>query len=238
MTESVQLRYSRLQLDTLMDRYPDLRIVPTLDDTLRLRGSLGFNVTGPDEVNIEDEYDIELYIKPGFPNILPLVRETGQRIPRTHHKLQGGWLCLAAPTEIRLILRQSPTLLTLVESLVIPYLYSYSFLERHGRMPYGDLLHGDAGIRQYLASLFDAAPCLQPERFLWLGSMKKRDANKRACPCGSGRRLGRCHNRSVNTLRRRLGRSWFCEEWERVSRTLDPHMDPIQVTTPPIQRLR
>jgi len=29
------------------------------------------------------------------------------------------------------------------------------------------------------------------------------------CPCGTGMRLGRCHNRKLNTLRDKLGRRWF-----------------------------
>jgi hypothetical protein len=45
--------------------------------------------------------------------------------------------------------------------------------------------------------------------FVRLAALRRREANKHPCPCGSGRRLGRCHNRRVNHLRGRLGRSWF-----------------------------
>ena len=37
---------------------------------------------------------------------------------------------------------------------------------------------------------------------LQLVTVKKRVANKRPSPCGSGLRLGRCHHRYVNHLRR------------------------------------
>jgi hypothetical protein len=46
-------------------------------------------------------------------------------------------------------------------------------------------------------------------RFVRLLTMKKRTANKLPCPCGSGDRLGRCHNRIINRVRSKLGRGWF-----------------------------
>jgi len=39
--------------------------------------------------------------------------------------------------------------------------------------------------------------------------MRKRHANKERCPCGSGDRVGWCHHRQLNRLRKRLGRYWF-----------------------------
>ena len=92
---------------------------------------------------------------------------------------------------------------------VVPYLYRYSHLETYGDAPFGDLDHGPDGIREDLKSLFgvDHKSAVLP--FVCLVAMKKRHANKRKCPCGSGRRLGRCHNRIVNRLRDRLGRNWF-----------------------------
>ena len=60
-----------------------------------------------------------------------------------------------------------------------------------------------------------------PEEFLCLTGMKKRVANKHPCPCGSGRRLGRCHCRRVNHLRRTIGRTWFQAEYQRVASLLE-----------------
>ena len=53
--------------------------------------------------------------------------------------------------------------------------------------------------------------------FVRLTAMRKRHANKQACPCGSGRRLGRCHHRRINTLREQLGRRWF---WRGLKRDI------------------
>lgn len=39
--------------------------------------------------------------------------------------------------------------------------------------------------------------------------MRKRHANNERCHCGSGDRVGRCHDRPLNRLRERMGRYWF-----------------------------
>lgn len=216
MLESVYQRYERLHVIDLLEQHLGLRIVPSDDDSIVLKGPLAFRVTGPENEVIEDVYEVEIRIPPQFPRALPRVKETGGRVPKDWHKLRGNLLCLGAPTAIRLELRLSPSLPTVVNRLVIPYLYSYSFFEKHSRMPFGELAHGDEGIRQNLAEIFAAPSCRRPEEFLRLAGMKKRCANKHPCACGSGRRLGRCHNRKVNQLRRQLGRQWFQAEYERV----------------------
>lgn len=92
---------------------------------------------------------------------------------------------------------------------MVPYLYRYSYLKKYGVALFGDLAHGPDGIRQDLMSVFgvDQESAVLP--LIRLVAMKKQHANKRICPCGSGRRLGRCHNSPVNRLRDRLGRYWF-----------------------------
>lgn len=124
-------------------------------------------------------------------------------------KLHNGALCLGSPTRLRLILLESPSLLHFVERCVVPYLYGYSYFEKHGALPFGELKHGAAGIRQDFANIFGINQEDIVDRYIRLASMGKRHANKQPCPCGSHRRLGRCHHRRVNSLRSRLGRQWF-----------------------------
>lgn len=213
MRESIRERYGRWRLDELLLRYSGLRIRPSHDDELRLAGSLSFRVQGPSGEPIEDTYRVDMRVPSGFPVALPSAWETGGRIPPAHHKLDDGSLCLGAPTELRLKLALSPTLFTLVEGFVIPYLFGYSYLLQHGTMPYDELDHGPNGLRQHFAELFGVASRSAADEFVRLASLRKRRANKEPCPCGSGRRLGRCHHRRVNLLRDRLGRAWFREQY-------------------------
>jgi hypothetical protein len=220
MPESIQEQYGRWRLGDLLLQHPGLGIVPSSDNGLVLAGELNFILRGPAHAPIEDTYAVEMQVPSSFPRRLPGVKETGGRIPEDFHKLEGNLLCLAAPTELRLRLTASPTLPTFVNRFVIPYLFGYSYFARHGVMPFGELDHGARGIRQHLAELFSAPSSTGVERFMLLASLKKRVANKRACPCGSGRRLGRCHNRSVNRVRARFGPAWCRDEYARITRRL------------------
>lgn len=208
-TESARDRFLRWRLEELLVRYPGLRLVAGPSGFVRLAGVLAFAAAATAREEIADEYDIEMDVPDSFPEYLPSVKETRGRIPADFHKLQGGALCLGAPTRLLLIARESGTLTRFVDRCVVPYLYGYSCFEKSGTMPFGELAHGAIGIRDDFASLFGVADPGAGAEFVRLTSMRRRQANKQSCPCGSLRRLGRCHNRRVNNLRNRLGRNWF-----------------------------
>src|SRR5438309_4202640 len=101
MAETVANRFARWRLQDTLLRYPGLRIAPSAGEELKLAGELRFHVTGPDGVTIEDSYDVELRVPADFPPRTPTARETGGRIDPAYHKVEGGLLCLGAPTELR-----------------------------------------------------------------------------------------------------------------------------------------
>lgn len=216
MRDSIYQRYEEWELSAILAKYPDLRVQPSGGNDLVLAGTVAFRVAAPNGTMIEDSYAVELTIPPEFPSKNPWAFECDGRIPHDYHKLEGNYLCLGAPMALRMTLTLNPTLLTLLESLVIPYLAGYSYFAQHGEMIYGELEHGNAGIRQYLGELFQSKTTDRAEEFVRLASLKKRTANKQSCPCRSGRRLGKCHNRIVNMLRKQLGRKWFMKEFERL----------------------
>jgi hypothetical protein len=88
-------------------------------------------------------------------------------------------------------------------------LYGHAYFEKHGVMPFSELRHGESGILQDLASLYGTSSNAAVVGFVRLTALSKRVANKAPCPCGSSRRLGRCHSRLTNYYRGRLGRGWF-----------------------------
>lgn len=221
MADTIHERYRRWQVNELLVRYPGLRIVPTVGTELILSGELSFRGVGPNGGQIDDTFEMEICVPVNFPPAIPTARECRGRIPLSFHKLEGNLLCLGAPTALRLTLTQSPTLVTFVEKLVIPYLFGFSYSEKYGTMPFGELSHGDQGVLEYLADLFGSKTSRNAEEFIRLASLQKRHANKAPCPCGSGCRLGRCHHLVVNKLRTQLGRSWFKTEYKKLMRILE-----------------
>jgi hypothetical protein len=206
MRVSVLLKWG---VEELLGKYPEIRLQPTVSGDTIIAGSLEFSAQTRGQRLVSDRYEISISVSPDYPKATPLVRETARRIPRDFHKLDTGHLCLGSPTRLRLILAETPSLLSFVERCVIPYLYGYSIVESGGVLPFGELSHGARGLRDDLASMIGMDDDLVLLGFVRLLAMKKRKANKLPCPCGTGMRLGRCHNRKLNTLRDKLGRGWF-----------------------------
>ncbi len=134
----------------------------------------------------------------------PSVYEVAGRIPNEYHKLADGSLCLASRLRLAAAIRTRPTLLEFFEDFVISYLYRYAYYEKFKKDPWPDLKHGLSGlVRDYskLLGVPAGESCLS---YLELLGLRKRVANKRPCPCGSGARVGRCHYRRLNPMRERL----------------------------------
>lgn len=213
MPSTTRQQFERWKLDELLLAFPGLSLRPVVNGEVRLAGTLSFNAMAAGLERIDDSYDVEIIVPRGFPRELPLVKETDGRIPEDFHTNDDGSLCLGSPVRQHLALAKSPTLMGFVKSCIIPFLYGYSYLKKHGSLPFGELDHGMKGIRNDFAELFGVKDRKVAEQLVCLAGRKKRDANKRPCPCGSGRRLGKCHNRSVNRFRKQLGRTWFREQY-------------------------
>lgn len=185
-----------------------MRIIPGSADLL-IAGRLEFIAEMAGRAQISDSYEIELRISEAFPRRIPVVLETRGRIPLHYHHLQDGSLCLGSETRLRFMLSGGLSVAAFVERCVVSYLYRYSHLKAYGEAPFDDLAHGVDGLKEDLRLLLGLGTESDVMAFVRLLGMKKREANKERCPCGSGGRVGRCHNRSVNILRERLGRHWF-----------------------------
>ena len=198
-----------LGIAKLLQKFPDLRLGPVSDSTIKITGLLRFTAEVRGYESITDEFHILLTVAPNYPKEIPLVWEVAGRIPRTFHKLEGDALCLGSPTRLRLKIMNSPPLLSFVEQCVVPYLYGYCLHERGRPLPFGELSHGVLGLHEDLAALLGVRKDADIRQFAKLLSMRKRHANKQPCPCGSDLRVGRCHHNRLNALRRSLGRHWF-----------------------------
>lgn len=191
----------QLAISEVLTRFESLRLVPSKDGCIVMRGVINFTASANDCRTVTDSYEISLCVPDAYPSELPLVHETGGRIPTDFHKLEGNALCLGSPFRLWLLTKQNPSLLNFVERVVIPYLYAYSLHETGEAMPFGELRHGTPGLVDDLGEMFGASDSQTAAAYVQAIMRKKRIANKRSCPCGSGMRLGRCHNRRVNALR-------------------------------------
>lgn len=191
----------QLAIAEVLTRFESLRLVPTRDGSILLRGVIDFTASAHDCKTVTDSYEISVRVPDGYPSELPVAHETGGRIPTDFHKLEGDALCLGSPFRLWLLTKQNPSLLNFIERVVVPYLYAYSLHEAGETMPFGELRHGMPGLVDDLGEMLGASDSKTAAAYVQAIIRKKRVANKRSCPCGSGMRLGRCHNRRVNALR-------------------------------------
>ena len=201
----------------LFQRQPGLRVWPAVGHQARISGTIVFDAHAAGCETIHDTYDVELTVPLAFPRLLPTVIELGGRISKRFHTNPDRTLCLGSETRLKLLVAQEPTLPGFVERILIPFLYSHSFYERYGRLPFGELSHGSPGLLQDFADLFGVSETAALA-MVRLATLKKRHANKSPCPCGSGYRVGKCHNTILNGMRSQLGRHWFRRQLRQLSR--------------------
>ncbi len=197
------------QIADLTERYRGLSCVSS-SFSLAVSGKLSFSAQY-NGVSIQDEYVVEITVPEDYPEILPTAKEIGGRISKDFHTYPDNTLCLGSPIETRIKFSKQETLLGFVEDLLIPFLYAYSYKEKCGEMPYGELSHGVNGILESYKGLFQINDDLAVIGFLKILA----DDNYRghiSCPCGSNIKLRNCHGDIVRELQNFQSPEQFLQE--------------------------
>ena len=197
--------------------FSGLEINETEEGRFTVTGNLGFTVTH-DGKTIKDDYDIEIIIPDDYPDNPPMVKETGNRIPRdkdNHVYPTSGTLCLGAPVAVRMTFAQQRNLLWFVKEQVVRFLFSHSYKRDYGVMPFGELRHDSEGILDYYKELFAVKDNIAALEFLRILSSERYDdyAN---CPCGSGLKIKKCHYRILKKARKQQRPEEFYNEFKQI----------------------
>lgn len=198
--------------------FPEMRLVPTVDGTRTYEGEFRFVGSTREWGTLEDSYHLRIAMDPD-PQSLPQVWEIAGRvacIDPTHVNpaLDGtrtGTLCLGSYLRQKIEAGQPPTLVAFAKRCIVPYLYSISLRERGSpAFVFGELAHGEDGLLQDYEQIFGLRGKASIIQALRLSALRRRIANRAPCPCGCGRRLGKCpvHHR-VNALRRVASRGFL-----------------------------
>ncbi len=186
-------------------------IVPSNRRGTFLRGYFTFSANNESHGTISDSFELEIEIPPSFPQDFPKVSETGNRIPRNPDWHNGDTFCLGSPIRLKMILAEKPSLIWFAEKCIIPYLYAISHKLQHGGpFVFDALSHCTPGLIEDYRDILGLDMPDQIKQAVKMLGIKKRLANKLPCPCGCGKRLGRCRfNRTMLALRKIAPRSWF-----------------------------
>jgi hypothetical protein len=188
----------RQQFDELAAAYPGLALSQDPSGLWIIEGPLAFKATF-DGATIEDIFNIRLRFLPD-PTTPPMVDEIGGRIPKDYHKLGDDSLCLGTPVEVRTKFRNDSRLLAFVEDQVIPYLFSFCFRQKYGKMPYGERPHGGKGLLESYHEVFkveDRSAVLHLLKILAMNSYR----GHLPCACGANIKLKKCHGPELIEMR-------------------------------------
>jgi len=178
-----------------------------------LAGDFEIDAVVPGGARVQDSFRLKIHIPPRYPEEVPRVFETGGRIPRggRDHVNDDGSLCLGSPLRLMMHLGEDPSLVAFARHCIIPFLYAFSHRQQKGgELVFGELAHAIPGLLDDYGGILKLKEPKKIAQALKRVLEKKRIANKRPCPCGCKRRLGKCdlHNR-INLLRKLVPKSWL-----------------------------
>ncbi|MGP0566714.1 MULTISPECIES: hypothetical protein [unclassified Nitrospina] len=156
---------------------------------------------------VKKRYKIEITFPDYYPETLPILRETGGKIPRTmdrHVNPPDGTACICVPEEW-FVQRPDPSFATFLKIPVTQYFLSQQHFEINNQWPFGHRRHRDNGRLDFYRELFETNDLGSIRKYLKYLSQKTIKGHWE-CPCGSGKRLRNCHKEKVYDLRNKIPR--------------------------------
>lgn len=166
------------------------------ENSISIIGTLRFkkrDKTDYGETELEGEYKLRIDYSEKHPEFCPFVYEIDSKIDKDFHKLKNGALCLEVPNEIYRIFRIDPSVKSLIENLIIPYLYFHTYYVNFGKKPWKDWDHVGDGLVEYYNNICQSENPLIIIRLLKFYLSKKKYIGSFACPCKSKKKYGQCH---------------------------------------------
>lgn len=186
------------QFAEVSQKYRNLKLKEGEDGSGLVTGNLYFSASYNNEC-LEDNFLIELKIPTDYPEQLPMVKETGGRIPQSFHHHDSGTLCLGVPSQVKMKFQENPTLLRFIDEAIIPYLYSFSYQDRYNKLPFDEFSHGGKGIIEYYSQLLKLESQIEILGFLRI-LVDDDYRGHQFCLCGSGERVRDCHGKQLKEI--------------------------------------
>jgi hypothetical protein len=183
----------------LKKKYPDLRVI-VQGDLVFLIGSFPILHDG-----IElDRFQIMVQIAGNFPESIPIVRETGGRVPNSPdwHTYDKGALCVMVPEEW-LANPESGSIMAFLDGPVRNYFLGHTLAESGLQRPMGERSHGSRGLLEAYGEMVGSAEPISIRKYLAFLS-KDRVKGHWDCPCGSGNKLRKCHMNHFLNLQKKI----------------------------------
>ena len=184
------------QVAELIQHYPDLEVVESNQELIRLRGRIyiyrtTFNYT------LNRSYEVEINI-PLNSTCLPTVMDIEGAVDASFpHRYINGELCLETDTAVKLYFIEGFNLLKWIREFVEPYYFSYDYYCRYGVFPFGEHPHGIDGIMDTYQDIFLEKDMLATLKLMTYCCETRKYRGHANCPCGSGEKIRNCHGKGL-----------------------------------------
>jgi len=202
-SKNIKWRVQRLQ-DDLAESYSSLHVFVTERGIVQVRGV--FPVRGEDG-KILDRFQVSIELTKAYPQDLPIVRETGGRIPwiEDHHINPDGSACVMIPEERHRIWPLGAPLSRFLDGPLRNFFLGQMAQERGGPWPFGEWSHGELGLLEFLQSELGTGDIEVVLRFLLAIASSVVDSRCQ-CPCDSGKTIQSCCKKKLDQFRRAVSR--------------------------------
>ena len=167
-------------------------------------------VTGVTEVIPDVGFSTHLIVPANYPNGVPVLRCDPKEIPWIvdRHVYGNGVACLCVASEYRTHWPRGSDIADFLSKLVVPYFVAQLYFEAHGHWPAtGQRSHGREGVieayRDFLAPLGSVSERSIHDTMKLMARVSPPKGHH-PCPCGSGRKLRKCHRELFWKLRSRI----------------------------------
>jgi len=201
----------------VQEHYPSLSFYTLGKDILVLKGNLEIK----DGKEVLDTYQVEIRFPKSYPNDVPILIETGGRIPRKadrHVNGKSGICCIGPRLEQRQRWLKDPKIRSYIEYFVIPFLANQSYYERMGEWKNGQYDHGAGGVLSYYAESYGLIDRKLLETVLSYLAKNQRLGRNDTCLCESGKKAKKCHLDVFDKLRSAGCPELFNEDLENLKK--------------------
>ncbi|MDD3078457.1 MAG: SEC-C domain-containing protein [Paludibacter sp.] len=180
-----------LELQSVIEKYPDLSIRKKTDGSGYLKGILNI----PDDLGrIAGSFSIEIHSTSTFPYRYPKVYEVGGDIPieADWHKYDDNSCCLTVEQKELIDCHYGIILIHFVEKIVIPYFANQIYRKATGHY-LNEYPHGLYGIKMFYSDLFGSHDINFWKTCVINCFTKGKFERNHKCYCGSGKKFKHCH---------------------------------------------
>jgi hypothetical protein len=192
-------------INQLSINYPTLHVV-IICNVVHISGSLLLN--DPASGREFDRFGIDIILPENYPNQIPKVRETEDRIPKTifRHFMSDGSACLFFRDEQYKYYNKNTKIIDFIRIPVYNFFLSQSYFELTEKWIFGERPHGKGATWDFYSEELGVYDINTIGRFLVMLASEKLDILHK-CYCGSNKQLINCHINKVVQMRKNIPRN-------------------------------